>query len=65
MISILALKAITDLTGVENYFIVTSSTNGLIGGKEVDFGENNVWEVYGNKNYYQCDHGKVFTEKTA
>ncbi len=48
------------MKGMDDYFIVTSNTTGIINAKEVAFKKENFWEVYGNKNYYQCKHGKIF-----
>ena len=56
----MGLKAIIDLKSIDNYFIVTSNTNGFINSKEVDFKKDNFWEVYGSKGHYQCEHGKIF-----
>ena len=65
MISFQALKAIVDLKGIDDYFVVTSNTDGNINSKEVDFNEDNYWELYGSMNYYQCEHGKVFGESNS
>jgi hypothetical protein len=54
-----------DLKGIDDYFIITSNTNGIINAKEVDFKKENFWEVYGNKHHFQCEHGKVFDYGTT
>ena len=59
-ISLLAIKSLVSLKNKSDYFIVTSSTSGLVCNPDIDFCDKNIWELNGNMNYYQCDHGNVF-----
>ena len=57
LLSLLSMKALTELDGVKDYFFVTSSISGIINSDLLNIPENNVWEILGSLKYYQCDHG--------
>ena len=42
----------------ENTFIVTQNTQGFLA--KAGFNMDEVWEIYGNVNYFQNDKGTIF-----
>ena len=45
----------------EDYFIITQNDHGFL--QKQGFPEDKIWELYGNVNYFQCVHGKIFSNK--
>ena len=43
-----------------DYFIVTSTNDGLFTKAELAEVNDNIWELYGNFNYLQCESGNIY-----
>ena len=52
------LNAIQNKFGWHDTFVITQNDHGLL--FKAGFEEHKVWEIFGNVNYLQCPHGKVF-----
>ena len=55
------LKRIVNFPGLKDYFIVTENVDGVINKTGIPPGK--IWEIYGNMNNFQCQHGKIFSNE--
>ena len=60
-LTLIALKTMVELKSINKYFIVTSSVSGLVMNKFINFSKDNIWELYGNQNYYQNEKGDTIS----
>ena len=44
-----------------NWFVITENHQGFLG--KLGVGSEKIWELYGNINFYQCAHGKIYHYK--